>query len=293
MNNTDLITHADHYFAIGSTHEVCNDYALSGASPLPFAILSDGCSSSPDTDVGARLLAQAAQTTLIDQPALDYTSMGKAIAFKAVALAQIMRLPLSALDATLLLAYRIDDEIIVRAYGDGAVLVQQAGKVIAFNRIEYEDNLPYYLSYEVDPIRRAEFVRLTAPYAGQVKRLSRAEPPPADASALHDGVAGQWRVPKIEEHQPFDEPSHWRYRAANGLAVTLFSDGIASFADTHAQRLLSEHDVAQTLGGFKNVNGRFLARRVKRGLRDYAKDGFVPGDDISAASLVSSSMNEV
>ena len=45
---------------IGSTHALCQDYALA-RNDGPYVILSDGCSSSPDTDVGSRLLVKASE----------------------------------------------------------------------------------------------------------------------------------------------------------------------------------------------------------------------------------------
>src|SRR5215203_2249321 len=47
----------DCFFNIGATHSVCQDYVVAS----PYLILSDGCSSSPDTDIGARLLVKAAE----------------------------------------------------------------------------------------------------------------------------------------------------------------------------------------------------------------------------------------
>jgi len=46
---------ADHHFCIGKTHKVCEDYATSGITEdgVTYAIASDGCSSSKDTDFGA------------------------------------------------------------------------------------------------------------------------------------------------------------------------------------------------------------------------------------------------
>ena len=64
--------HADSFFAIGSTHKINQDYAWGGmpnthwseysmSAPRAIAIVSDGCSSSKDTDFGSRLLAQSAK----------------------------------------------------------------------------------------------------------------------------------------------------------------------------------------------------------------------------------------
>ncbi len=49
----------DCFYSIGHSHKVCEDYALSGTigDTLAYAVVCDGCSSSKQVDVGARLLA--------------------------------------------------------------------------------------------------------------------------------------------------------------------------------------------------------------------------------------------
>ena len=51
----------DTFSKIGKTHKICEDYILSGTKPFPYIIISDGCSSSEGTDMGARLLCFLAQ----------------------------------------------------------------------------------------------------------------------------------------------------------------------------------------------------------------------------------------
>lgn len=53
----------DAFFTIGKTHTVCQDYAHAGFIPgtdQAYAIVSDGCSGSPDTDFGSRFMVTAA-----------------------------------------------------------------------------------------------------------------------------------------------------------------------------------------------------------------------------------------
>jgi len=45
----------DHYRTGKSRHKSCEDYTLSGSDPMPYLIVCDGCSSSPQTDIGAML----------------------------------------------------------------------------------------------------------------------------------------------------------------------------------------------------------------------------------------------
>ena len=51
---------------IGATHSLCEDYVIA-QSEGHYVILSDCCSSSPDTDIGARLLVKAAENILTKQ----------------------------------------------------------------------------------------------------------------------------------------------------------------------------------------------------------------------------------
>ena len=56
---------ADAYFEIGATHLVCQDYALAFANnEYAYAIVSDGCTSSPNTDIGARLISVIAKDAI-------------------------------------------------------------------------------------------------------------------------------------------------------------------------------------------------------------------------------------
>lgn len=54
------------YYQIGKDHKVCEDYALCGTEPFPYAILSDGCSSVNDSDIGSRILVSMAKKTFKD-----------------------------------------------------------------------------------------------------------------------------------------------------------------------------------------------------------------------------------
>ncbi len=44
------------FYQIGKEHKVCEDYASCGIEPFPYAILSDGCSTGKNTDIGSRIL---------------------------------------------------------------------------------------------------------------------------------------------------------------------------------------------------------------------------------------------
>ena len=65
MSDPKINPRTDHLFWAGDSHKVNQDYCLSGSkSGLHYAIVSDGCSSSPDTDFGSRILAKAAENNI-------------------------------------------------------------------------------------------------------------------------------------------------------------------------------------------------------------------------------------
>ena len=63
-----MTVQCDAFFAIGSTHDICQDYALAlNISNRSLLIVSDGCSASPSTDIGARILSRCAAQVLLEE----------------------------------------------------------------------------------------------------------------------------------------------------------------------------------------------------------------------------------
>ena len=106
---------ADHHFWMGKTHNVCEDYAMSGTSGgVSYAIVSDGCSSSPDTDFGARILARAALKHIYQAWSLEKYSDSVINTARSGALS--LGLPQRALDATLLVAVEWEKKVHVMSW---------------------------------------------------------------------------------------------------------------------------------------------------------------------------------
>jgi len=146
----------DSYFAIGKTHVVCQDYARSGitSNGRLYAIASDGCSCSPDSDFGARFLTLTAIRGLnIFGDTL--ANHGDWIIWRAQE--SVRLLSPQCLDATLLTLHERDDGLIqANAWGDGLIFgVTQDGQIWAWE-IDM-GGVPGYLSYLLD---RARFKKL-------------------------------------------------------------------------------------------------------------------------------------
>jgi hypothetical protein len=111
----------DSFFQQGGTHAVCQDYSAHGDD---YAIISDGCSSAPDSDFGARLIIKAAERELSIYRSGFTDTFVKGVIFEASAKAlQIGNLNANCLTATLGLVVADKDKKQSRALlvGDGVI----------------------------------------------------------------------------------------------------------------------------------------------------------------------------
>jgi hypothetical protein len=260
---------ADSHYAIGKSHLYCEDYALEGQRPAPFLIVSDGCSSSPHSDTGARLIAQAAREYLQGhlaqrQDAPDYREMGLYVALKAQAAARVIGVAESALDATLVTAFAFGDRLRVHAYGDGLVVTRDLDGAWRSIRIGFSHNAPYYPSYLIQRTRHAEYAEWSV---GQEKRVN-------DSAGQYSGV--------------FDcqEPSQFSFDAARIALLAIASDGLDSFVDRGRRSPVPMDQVVPELLALKNPADGFVKRRMGRALRSYAKRDVWPADDLALGVLL-------
>ena len=201
---------ADSHYAIGKSHLYCQDYALHGQRPTPLVIVSDGCSCSPHSDIGARLIAQAAREYLQGclakgEAPPEYPEMALYVAVKAQAAARVIETPESALDATLVTAFSLGGSLWVHAYGDGLVVTRDLAGQWRSIRIGFSHNAPYYPSYRTQPTRRADYADHSV---GQEKRID-------DSQGQYTGV--------------FDcqAPSFFSFDAEQTALLAIASDGLA------------------------------------------------------------------
>ena len=262
---------SDHYVIGKNRHKPCEDYGISGTEPIPFAILADGCSSSPGSHVGAMLLTLAARRQIReiyhdDQPGqkLDYAAFGRSVITKASLLARYMDLPASILDATLMTAVYVNRQIIVYVYGDGFIIaLPKENKESRIIEIEFETNAPYYLSYLLNEERNRQYHM----EKGGSKHIRRNY----DTSLILKN----------------NEPVIYKFSADEFQTVVLASDGLGFFADTaNPERgLLPAEDVIREFTAFKNFNGEFIKRRARRAIKTYQKIGMINMDDVSTAGI--------
>jgi hypothetical protein len=260
----------DTFLKIGDSHKVCEDFILSGeVEGIQFIILSDGCSSSKDTDMGSRILCHITKKYLLDRfkkttemPTASF--LGFNVIHPAKLAAQMFELPPTCLDATLVVGIYepLGKEIYVYAYGDMALAMETKDHKLKIIDIEYvsdiegASNAPYYLSYQLDEKRDENYHNM------KVDKIIRTRVSPImdfPKITIDDGcsVAYDYVQPMI-----FD---------ANELKnILICSDGFSSFIEPGENGTVKSNPaiIANEFLSFKNIRGEFLKRRAKRALKE-------------------------
>jgi hypothetical protein len=239
---------ADATINIGSTHSLCQDYVIARND---YVILSDGCSSSPDTDIGARLLVKALDQNL-RQPA-SIEELHKESARVALAWAKMIGLPPESVDATLMSIHIAGDEVVIACSGDGVILLESQTGDLDFYTISSPSGYPFYPSYVHQPDRLAELVANDR----HIKEIRH-----SSDITISDSLTITFKLNLAD----------YKYAA-------VASDGMTSF---HSVTLL---DVLKEFWSFKNSHGAFVERRMKRFRKDTQPKGWQHADDLAIGVL--------
>jgi hypothetical protein len=256
---------ADFFFRMGSTHTVCQDYAASGESNgLLYAALSDGCSSSPDTDFGARFMVQAFRNFV------DWDRSAHSIASAAARMAVAAELPERCLDATLLtVTMGVLHAEIWRA-GDGLIAWRKRDGTWFFNQISFGSNAPRYLSYQLSL---------------ELERQHREMSPTVTVTTGLLVTGGKWELSTTTSPIAGVPPIECQYISRNDCDLAIvFSDGVESFLDATGTPV-PVTDILDELLAFKGIQGQFVARRCGRFLKLCAERGWTHSDDLSVAGI--------
>ncbi|MCP4696279.1 MAG: protein phosphatase 2C domain-containing protein [Gammaproteobacteria bacterium] len=253
---------SDHYFTIGRTHRICEDYVVQGAFPTPFIALSDGCSSSENTHIGARILTMSAKNILEsteDWPP-DYMDFGGKLIDKARYVVKKLQLDNCVLDATLMLAFLYNDSIQVYVYGDGALLFKDKAGKTGTIEIAFTHNAPYYLSYWHDAERQALYAK-------------HEEKPLAVMNSAHEKAEA--------EPIAYSTPLRFTFPLEKYKFVGIASDGVTQVIDTVLSARVPLDEVARDLLAFEDLEGKFVKDHTERVLRQYENRRRYPADDLS------------
>lgn len=256
-----MIFQADQYVIGKNPHIPCADAALSSAGPVPFTVVADGCSASPESHAGAQILASAARRELSKNGALEVEQFAGAVLRRAVRAARALSLPVTALDATLIAAAVRGDGVTVLAFGDGVIAARRRedGETETI-RLNYDSGAPFYLAYRRNSSRRE---RYRQEFPGKLRIFGDGEEIQALAATtpatFHFPISGYDRL----------------LIASDGLGALSGPDGPLPVAET-----------VEKLTAFKTTAGAFLQRRARRALTEWKGAGISAADDLGMAALL-------
>lgn len=259
---------------IGSTHSLCQDYVIArnGSANDSFVILSDGCSSSPDTDIGARLLVKAAEKIFTEQGIDNVEQLHKEAARLALDWAAGIGVPAQAVDATLMTVHVSGESLIVACSGDGVIVLEAREGYLDFYVISCLSGYPHYPSYTHQPDRLGELLsndRTTK----EIKHLHR------------ESLSSPFKVVNVVTSDSLTEV--FKLKASEYKYAAVASDGINSFfqtcLSTNGKRVeeVCLFDVLHEFWSFKNSHGAFVERRLNRFTKDVGAKGWQHADDMS------------
>lgn len=265
----------------GNSHHICQDYALHfNMEGISCLITSDGCSSSNNTDVGARLLALAANKVLTSRngAGINILSMWNTDNFKeylidkilnkVIIISSFINLDIPSFDATLIIT--IWDSNIKKGvsfiFGDG-IVIYKVNNQLCYISVEYDSNAPYYLSYKLDPERDKKYKEEFKDSKIIVTTNCNNE-----VNVTFD---------KFINHitEPFESTERYKLNMIGSA-----SDGLHSFEKD--KQSVNMTDIIYPFFDFKNTNGEYLKRRADKYLKQLHKDGYSHYDDISIATLL-------
>lgn len=282
--------HADAYYSIGKAHTVCQDVARSGVArgtlgvDVPYVVVCDGCSGSPQTEFGAQILAQTTvhelrnfQAEHADEALVRghfIKGMVRAAIFRAAMIAGECRLPAGALDATLLTATVAGGVAHLSMSGDGAAFWRERDGVCTLVTVEFKHGAPAYPSYVLDNKRYDAYRKLSD---DGLRTVSTYTSHGADQFALID-----------TREESGMEPLVFQLPAQDVDLVAVASDGLGSFQRrlNGAFEGVQAATVAHHAFAFKNYAGSFVTRRIRRLLSSEAQAmGWHHDDDLSVGAI--------
>jgi len=275
-------------FYIGTTHDVCQDYALTGEYSIAIA---DGCSGSVLSDFGSRMLSVTAMNKMLELESLHDLDEKELILLSRPSI-KVLNLPLECLDATLLCAAKISDAAEAICYGDGVMAIKLKNKDTIVMSIEYVDGYPFYVNYLFDKTGRYKDFQDNHDKRQVVFSVIKAN---GDVEVINNDCDATTRlryndtevgIMRLTDHRTMIETI-----SPEVESVIIMSDGVQSFYETitsgtskHNEKV-SYHDVLRELLSFKNYTGRFVQRRMNKFIKTCKRNNWNHSDDISIAAI--------
>lgn len=271
-------------FFTGRSHDICQDYAVSGIkNGQAYAIVSDGCSGSLNTDFGSRLLSLAAVKALENfKPNTEEFFLHVA----SVAETQALSLGLNptSIDATLLTISAKDGQITGSVYGDGSIIVKYRHndfiEVISSEfASEGSKEFPAYPSYMLD-LKRAE-------------AWDKINPRGILTNCYFLDTKNNNKKNDVRDPDRRNEIKYLDVRCRNQWLdirtsikniewIAILSDGIKTFSKHPVNSSIERIEAHEAIGhlmDFKGFKGSFVKRQTNWFMRSFSKKNLWDHDD--------------
>ena len=286
----------------------CQDYAYSFTDgDLSVALVSDGCSSAPNSDIGARLVCIAASKILVEWLPGYVNGLGDFVGVHDIAETFIRKLVISMeityqvigkntkfgdmfLDCTLLLAVRYKEHVFAVMFGDGYMAVERADGtgVIAHCDVTAKWDGKTYSAPPYPVYHMPEFVGRQANYSAGLPSLTTTSHLFADRGATWDA----WRLPIVQEFDfGFSGKSvlAWHFEAHTVNSIAVSTDGLGTFADAAGPINLFRQRAevfSELLLYPSTAKGAILKRKmIFSASKTWPKKGLKHDDDLGIASI--------
>lgn len=277
----------DSYYEIGASHVFCQDYAIHGTVEANgdiyhYAIVSDGCSNSPNSDFGARLVSWFVPLAI--KKSADVKGGILISKFEEALINEILNVKIlagapAALDATMLVLIHDvkKDELTTYCRGDGKVVYNYRNPLnsepsIYLTNITFQNNAPFYLSYVA---------------------LGREEGYEKDFGKEYGSTIGHYITPT--QVIPIESTWDWNVKryiniipnaSRDLLFAAVMSDGVNTYQNKKNLDLtMAQHVLYNELINYKNFKGEFVKRRMMAFKRQCEKEGWVHQDDVSVSAI--------
>lgn len=254
--------YVDSVLALGKLHTICQDYVTISNTDIPYIILSDGCSSSPDTDIGARIIASQTKYLFLQHSldTLNIELLCKDIFKQALLVVKQMYLQETALDCTLIAAYIYQNRLYYFLIGDGIVAYQNTTETVIKHFSFHEENVFYgnYFNNE---------------YRYQLMEDSKIKPLMTTIVKNDNIITHSVYLDNFIYQDSIDIES-LKY-------FIISSDGLLSCSADKKEAITYFNQFLD----FKNLKGEFIKRRFHHWNKNINKDGIQHADDISIAGF--------
>jgi len=285
-------------FFQGKGHHVCQDFAFVNKA-YNRIIISDGCSGSPMTDVGARILSLSANKMVNYYPDIDLQKIDRLAISEARNICKSLNLDYSCLDATLGYAGKMFaetslfgqeiaplDMIYASLFGDGIIVFKLKNKTYLVYTMEYISGYPAYLNYLHDAERMEQWKSILNAAGGPEESIIQTE-------ISYDS---EWKEYQRVNMKNWTKPTFRGFHTEHGCYcfaveedvewVALLSDGVNSFTRKGENPdSIPLEEVLKVLLDFRNTNGSFVQRQVNWFQKEIVKLDWQNFDDVSVAVL--------